>query len=79
MLDGCLAFSDSGAEIVGEGLVVVVNEIDGLEEATARADFACETGDGAIGALEGAVVVVDEVAEQTILPMSKRADAKLEG
>ena len=59
---------------VGEAVGVGGNVLDRLQEALALAERARELGDRRLRAVQRAVVVVDEVAEQAVLPLGQRAE-----
>src|SRR5271157_1587811 len=76
MGDRAIAYSYGVAEVVGKGLVVVRHQVGLLQEPAAGADFSGKSGDRLIGAVEARVVVVDEVAEQPVLPLRDGSEAE---
>src|SRR5579863_493727 len=76
MVHGAVAFRDGIADVIGEVLVVVGNEVGLLQKSAAGTDFAGESCDRGIRAVEARIVVVDEIAEQAVLPLRHRSEAQ---
>src|SRR2546421_6475136 len=61
-------------QVVGKTRVEVRNEVDLLQKPSVSSEFAGECV-RSVGAVQSLVVVVDEVPEQSILPMRQRTES----